>query len=89
MHSISKRGIADLFLCRELGEPAVGVDALRCLDNVPTVAQCDATVGANASTSLALLLHELATNAVKYGALSNPDSQLMVDIAVANATITE
>src|SRR5690606_24512708 len=27
MHGISKRGIADLFFCRELGEPAVGVDA--------------------------------------------------------------
>lgn len=42
-------------------------------------------MGARASTSLALLLHELAINAVKYGALSNPDGRLVVDI---DTTIT-
>jgi hypothetical protein len=38
MNGISKRGIADLFLCRELGEPAVGVDAgASVLSNSATV----------------------------------------------------
>jgi PAS domain S-box-containing protein len=53
-----------------------------------TVAQCDAQVGAHASTSLALLLHELATNAVKYGALSNSDGRLLVDILMTEANVT-
>jgi two-component sensor histidine kinase len=32
----------------------------------------DVTIGEHAVTNLALLLHELTTNAVKYGALSSP-----------------
>jgi two-component sensor histidine kinase len=38
----------------------------------------DVVVGAKAVTSLALALHETATNAVKYGALSEPDGAIRI-----------
>ncbi|GLQ56576.1 HWE histidine kinase domain-containing protein [Devosia nitrariae] len=37
------------------------------------------TVGQRASEVLALIFHELATNAIKYGALRQPDSLLSID----------
>ncbi|MCK0207130.1 response regulator [Starkeya koreensis] len=40
----------------------------------------DAPLSGSALTSLALLLHELTTNAAKYGALSSPQGELIVDI---------
>lgn len=38
----------------------------------------DVAVGASAATSLALALHESATNAVKYGALSEPNGAIRI-----------
>ena len=42
----------------------------------------DIDLSHQASTSLALALHELATNAVKYGALSNEDGRVRVEWAL-------
>lgn len=44
----------------------------------------DAPLKGGALTSLALLLHELTTNAAKYGALSNPSGRLAIDVSVDN-----
>lgn len=44
----------------------------------------DAPLRGNALTSLALLLHELTTNAAKYGALSTAAGRLTIDIAIAD-----
>jgi PAS domain S-box-containing protein len=41
-------------------------------------------LGSNASTSLALIFHELATNAAKYGALSSREGRIAVNWAATN-----
>jgi two-component sensor histidine kinase len=41
-------------------------------------------IATDAALSLSLLLHELATNAVKYGALGSPDGRLTVDCAAGD-----
>lgn len=47
----------------------------------------DVPLSGNALTSFALLLHEFATNAAKYGALSSPLGRLAVDITAVNETL--
>jgi PAS domain S-box-containing protein len=42
----------------------------------------DVPIGANAVTSIALVLHEFATNSAKYGALSSPEGCLQIDWSV-------
>ncbi|MGK9171451.1 PAS domain S-box protein [Inquilinus limosus] len=46
------------------------------------------TIGGHAVTSLALLLHELATNATKYGALSVASGRIAVTWTVEDATLS-
>ncbi len=52
-----------------------------------TITGSDATLSGNALTSFALLVHELTTNAAKYGALAVPEGRLVVEIAVADETM--
>jgi PAS domain S-box-containing protein len=47
-----------------------------------TITGCDVPVSGNALTSLALLLHEFATNAAKYGALSQRGGRIAVHLAM-------
>jgi PAS domain S-box-containing protein len=48
----------------------------------------EVTITGHAVTSLALLLHELATNAAKYGGLSTPAGSLAVDWAIEDGTLS-
>ena len=48
----------------------------------------DIAVSGSAVTSLALVLHELATNAVKYGALSTPDGRIRIRCAMEDRALT-
>lgn len=44
-----------------------------------TISGCDVVVNAAATQQLALIVHELATNAVKYGALSAPAGRISIE----------
>jgi two-component sensor histidine kinase len=43
---------------------------------------CDVPIGGSAVTSFALLLHELASNAAKFGALSSPRGSISLDCSI-------
>jgi PAS domain S-box-containing protein len=43
------------------------------------VSGCDIVVGPSAAQQFALIIHELATNALKYGALSAPDGRVSIE----------
>ncbi|AOH86690.1 histidine kinase [Sphingomonas panacis] len=49
---------------------------------------CDVPVGSGALTSLALLFHELATNAAKYGALSPDGGKLAIHVTTEGKSLT-
>ncbi len=54
-------------------------------DGRVAIAECPVEVGARAALSFTLVLHELATNALKYGALSAPEGRVEVDWHVVAA----
>ncbi|HSV01634.1 MAG TPA: PAS domain-containing protein [Phenylobacterium sp.] len=58
----------------ELAVQALGPFGLTRFDIEPTIAGL--TVNGDVAAGLALLLHEMATNAVKYGALSRPEGRI-------------
>jgi two-component sensor histidine kinase len=53
--------------------PHAGQDGGRLVAQGPSV-----PVGPHAATAVTLMLHELATNATKYGALSDPDGRIRI-----------
>ncbi len=53
-----------------------------------TIAGAPVALGVKATTSLALVLHELATNAAKYGAFHSPDGRLSVRWEVVGAELS-
>jgi two-component sensor histidine kinase len=53
--------------------PHAGQDSQRLMAGGPSV-----PVGPHAATAVTLMLHELATNATKYGALSNPNGLIRI-----------
>lgn len=71
----SERTTIDALVCTVL-LPHAGSDQAhkRILTSGP-----DVLVGARAATSLALTLHESATNAAKYGALSDPNGSIRIE----------
>lgn len=47
----------------------------------------DTPIDDQGATPIALLFHELATNAAKYGALSTDDGEVLIDIALASDSV--
>jgi two-component sensor histidine kinase len=71
-HAASERTTVDA-LVRTILQPYDDTSRERISASGP-----DVVVGATAVTSLALALHESATNAVKYGALSEPNGAIRI-----------
>jgi PAS domain S-box-containing protein len=53
-----------------------------------TINGSDIEVASKAATPIALIFHELATNAMKYGAVANPDGKITLDLVENEETVT-
>jgi two-component sensor histidine kinase len=62
--------------------PYLNTDGRRLSVNGP-----DLQIQQRSITALALVLYELATNAVKYGSLSLPTGTVQIELALANANL--
>ena len=62
-----------------------GIDSVG--DHHATVEGPNVAVGGDAVTSLAMILHELATNAAKYGAFSKPGGHVAIEWSVKKKTL--
>jgi two-component sensor histidine kinase len=47
----------------------------------------DVSVGPKGASTISLLVHELTTNAIKYGALSNPTGQVRLNVAISKRQV--
>lgn len=52
-----------------------------------SLAECDVAVGGHAAQLLSMIVHELTTNAAKYGALSRPEGRLAVTCTHADGAV--
>lgn len=74
---VSSAATTAMVLMKAIMAPHEHAEASRIL-----ITGSDVALSGSALTSLALLLHELTTNAAKYGALSSPTGRLIIDISV-------
>lgn len=51
------------------------------------ISDCEVLVGAKVGQDMTLIVHELVTNALKYGALSTPQGRVSVTCAAVNGTV--
>lgn len=64
-----------------------GVTTALAVDDRVHMAGPDVSVGPKGASTISLLVHELTTNAIKYGALSNPTGQVQLNVAISKRQV--
>lgn len=75
-NSVNKSATTLITLIKVIVAPHEHVQSSRI-----AISGSDASLSSNSLTALALLLHELTTNAAKYGALSSPTGRLNINVS--------